>query len=699
MPQLRRPPPRPGGAASDVQLRGIRAANFTLTTPEGTRRIELPLPGLYNVYNALGAAALCLRLGVPLDEVAGGLAAVEPAFGRAETIEIGGRPTVDPARQEPRRRQRGAAHARARGDQARPVRRAQRPHGRRARRLVGVGRRLGDHRAARAAADVLGHARSRAGAAAQVRRRRPGRLDVVDDLERGLDRALADGSGPLYALPTYTALLELKDLLAAPRPRGSTGGERRRVARPRVRRLRRRPAAVGRARRRRRACSTSAPAPAAWRCAWRATAARSTALDRDPVLLAVLADRAARRARAHRRGRRRRLRRRRAASISSPCRCRRSSCCRTDARAASSAAPGAPSGAAASSRSRSPPSSSRSKDSELPPPDVAESDGTRFVSQPTAVRRVPGGTRIERLRHVIPPAGTTEHDVIVLATSARTSSPPRPPPPASSRSRRAYIDPTATTSAPKWCCCVAERTLRVCALYPDLLNIYADRGNLLLLERRCAWRGIGFELAGVRARRPARPRRPRPVLHRRRPGSRPGAVRARHGRRPSATRCTPRPPAAPSCSRSAAATSCSATATRWATSAARRRPRRSGHGARGRAAADRQRRDRARATATTLAGFENHGGRTRLGAGARRRSAACCAATATTAARASRASAAARTAPWSGTYLHGPLLPKNAHFADWLIATALGVAPSDLAPLDDALEDAAHAAARRAAGV
>src|SRR5246127_1394671 len=36
--------------------------------------------------------------------------------------------------------------------------------------------------------------------------------------------------------------------------------------------------------------------------------------------------------------------------------------------------------------------------------------------------------------------------------------------------------------------------LRVCTLYPDLMNIYADRGNLLLLERRCRWRGIGFEL-------------------------------------------------------------------------------------------------------------------------------------------------------------------------------------------------------------
>ena len=36
--------------------------------------------------------------------------------------------------------------------------------------------------------------------------------------------------------------------------------------------------------------------------------------------------------------------------------------------------------------------------------------------------------------------------------------------------------------------------LRVCSLYGDLMNIYADRGNLLLLERRCAWRGIGFRL-------------------------------------------------------------------------------------------------------------------------------------------------------------------------------------------------------------
>src|SRR5213076_387388 len=54
--------------------------------------VELPLPGLYNVYNARGAAALCTALGGALDDVVAGLHAVAPAFGRAETVEVGGRP-------------------------------------------------------------------------------------------------------------------------------------------------------------------------------------------------------------------------------------------------------------------------------------------------------------------------------------------------------------------------------------------------------------------------------------------------------------------------------------------------------------------------------------------------------------------------------------------------------------------------------
>jgi SAM-dependent methyltransferase len=56
-------------------------------------------------------------------------------------------------------------------------------------------------------------------------------------------------------------------------------------------------------------------------------------------------------------------------------------------------------------------------ESELPPPDSAEVDGWRFLSQPTAVREVPDGMRIERLRHAIGPAGerTTEPDAIILS--------------------------------------------------------------------------------------------------------------------------------------------------------------------------------------------------------------------------------------------------------------------------------------------
>ena len=54
---------------------------------------------------------------------------------------------------------------------------------------------------------------------------------------------------------------------------------------------------------------------------------------------------------------------------------------------------------------------------ELPPPDTGEADGWRFLSQPTAVREVAEGMRIERLRHTIGPAGerATEPNVIVLA--------------------------------------------------------------------------------------------------------------------------------------------------------------------------------------------------------------------------------------------------------------------------------------------
>jgi lipid II isoglutaminyl synthase (glutamine-hydrolysing) len=81
--------PRPEIAAEAVVLDGTRGASFRLRTPHGDADVSLPLPGLYNVYNALGAAALCLELAINLETVAAGLRSVTAAFGRAETIAIG----------------------------------------------------------------------------------------------------------------------------------------------------------------------------------------------------------------------------------------------------------------------------------------------------------------------------------------------------------------------------------------------------------------------------------------------------------------------------------------------------------------------------------------------------------------------------------------------------------------------------------
>ncbi len=96
-----------------------------------------------------------------------------------------------------------------------------------------------------------------------------------------------------------------------------------------------------------------------------------------------------------------------------------------------------------------------------------------------------------------------------------------------------------------------------------------------------------------------------------------------------------------------------------------------------------------------LAGFENHGGRTRLGESAQPlghvlkghgndgRS----------------GFEGARRGNTIGTYLHGPLLPKNVWFADWLIARALAIGDDELSSLDDTFEREAHLSARRAAGI
>jgi UDP-N-acetylmuramyl tripeptide synthase len=76
-------------AARDIELHGLERAAFLLVTPEDSRRVELPLPGLYNVYNAVAAAAISRALGSGLDEIVAGLERFAAAFGRFERIAVG----------------------------------------------------------------------------------------------------------------------------------------------------------------------------------------------------------------------------------------------------------------------------------------------------------------------------------------------------------------------------------------------------------------------------------------------------------------------------------------------------------------------------------------------------------------------------------------------------------------------------------
>jgi UDP-N-acetylmuramyl tripeptide synthase len=76
-------------SARAIELEGLERAAFDLVSPDGTRRVELALPGLYNVYNALGAAALTQALGATLEEIVEGLGRFSAAFGRFERIAVG----------------------------------------------------------------------------------------------------------------------------------------------------------------------------------------------------------------------------------------------------------------------------------------------------------------------------------------------------------------------------------------------------------------------------------------------------------------------------------------------------------------------------------------------------------------------------------------------------------------------------------
>ncbi len=206
--------PRPAVAAERVDLHGVRSASVALRTPEGPLELELPLPGLYNVYNALGALALCIALGVPARVAASGIASVSAAFGRAETLSLDGRELSILLIKNPA----GANEVlRTLALEPGPLDL-----------LAVLNDRIADGRdvswiwdadfellAGRVRRVTCGGTRA---AELALRLRYAGlegeALRVVPEPARALDTALGDGSGTLYALPTYTALLELRDLLA-----------------------------------------------------------------------------------------------------------------------------------------------------------------------------------------------------------------------------------------------------------------------------------------------------------------------------------------------------------------------------------------------------------------------------------------------------------------------------------------------------
>lgn len=244
-----------------------------------------------------------------------------------------------------------------------------------------------------------------------------------------------------------------------------------------------------------------------------------------------------------------------------------------------------------------------------------------------------------------------------------------------------------------------DRVLRVCALYPDLLNIYADRGNLLFLQRRCEWRGIGFELAGAGIGDPVEPGA-HDLLYIGGGQDRDQALCAQD---------------LSTVKRDAVHAAAARGAVVFAVCGGYQLL---GHGYAmgdvelpgvGLVDLHTTRGEGPRLIGNVaievelpgvdgprvLAGFENHGGRTHLGAG----EAPLGRVLHGHGNDGSSAAEGVRRGRIVGTYLHGPLLPKNAWFADWLIATAVGIPPADLEALDDRLEDAAHAAARRAAGL
>ncbi len=242
--------------------------------------------------------------------------------------------------------------------------------------------------------------------------------------------------------------------------------------------------------------------------------------------------------------------------------------------------------------------------------------------------------------------------------------------------------------------------LRVLALYPEQMNIYADRGNILFLQRRCEWRGIGFSYSASGPGEGLDPSAHDLIYV--------GGGQDRDQKLVAADMvATKRDPLGTAVEDGGVVLGVCGGYQLLGHRYQLGEERIPGLGL---ADLETVREPGKRLIGNvaievdlglgplTLAGFENHGGRTYLGESA------------TPLGRVLKGhgnngrdgAEGVRRLNMLGTYLHGPLLPKNSALADRLIALALarreGSEP-ELEPLDDSFEAAAHASARRAAGV
>jgi UDP-N-acetylmuramyl tripeptide synthase len=201
-------------AAREIELRGLTASRFRLVAPGGDVAVELSLPGLYNVYNAVAAAALGVAMGVPLATIRTALEDFRAAFGRFERIPSGGKRIVMLLVKNPA----GANEVLRTLETGVP-----------AVLVLALNDAIADGRDVSWIWDVdfepiLAHVERvvvTGDRAAELGLRlvygglEREKLDVVPSLERALDRGLelCEAGDDLVVLPTYTAMLALRGIL------------------------------------------------------------------------------------------------------------------------------------------------------------------------------------------------------------------------------------------------------------------------------------------------------------------------------------------------------------------------------------------------------------------------------------------------------------------------------------------------------